>query len=86
MIYTWYEVYILVRIMNINSICSTIGGTIVIRTCYQHKKPYIPLFLLTLLGADYYVPPKNSTGYTPSYGYIGGRERKGEDNELEPVL
>ena len=31
-------------------------GTIVIRTCDQHKKLYIPLFLLTTIGTDYYVP------------------------------
>ena len=31
-------------------------GNIVIRTCDQHKNLYIPLFLLTIFGPDYYVP------------------------------
>ena len=31
-------------------------GTIVIMTCIQHKNLYIPPFLLTIFGPDYYVP------------------------------
>ena len=31
-------------------------GTIIIRTCDQHKKLYGPLFLRTIFGPDYYVP------------------------------
>ena len=31
-------------------------GTIIIRTCDRQKKLYIPLFLLTIVGPDYYVP------------------------------
>ena len=58
-----------------------------IRIC-EHKILYIPLFLLTLtlLGPGYYVPPQNSTGYTLSYDYIGGRQKKGEDNEFGACL
>ena len=32
-------------------------GAIVIRTHDVPKNPYVPLFLLTILGPDYYVPP-----------------------------
>ena len=32
-------------------------GAIVIRTHRGHKNPYIPLFLPTILGPHYYVPP-----------------------------
>ena len=31
-------------------------GTIIIRTCHQHKNPYIPLFLVAMFGPDYCVP------------------------------
>ena len=31
-------------------------GTIIIRTCDQHKTLYIPVFLLTIFGPDYYTP------------------------------
>ena len=31
-------------------------GTIIIRTCDQHKNLYNPLFLLAICGPDYYVP------------------------------
>ena len=31
-------------------------GTIIIRTFDQHKNLYIPVFLLTVFGPDYYVP------------------------------
>ena len=37
---------------------STLRGTIVIRTCDQHKNLYITLFLLTIFGPDYYVSGK----------------------------
>ena len=30
-------------------------GTIIIRTCDQHKNIYNPLFLLAIRGPDYYV-------------------------------
>ena len=35
---------------------SLLRGTIIIRTCDVHKTLYIPLFLLTIFGPDYYVP------------------------------
>ena len=31
-------------------------GTIIIRTCHQCKNLYIPRFLHTIFGPDYYVP------------------------------
>ena len=39
------------------------GGGIVIGT-HGPKNLYIPLFLHTILGPDYYLPPVNSAGYS----------------------
>ena len=35
---------------------SYLRGTIIIRTFDVYKKLYIPVFLLTVFGPDYYVP------------------------------
>ena len=49
----------------------TLRGTIVIKTCDQHKNLYIPLFLLTVVGPDYYGPRRNSApNMLPIYIYI----------------
>ena len=37
-------------------VTTILRGTIIIRTCDGRKKQYIPLFLLTIVGPDYYVP------------------------------
>ena len=50
-----------------------IPGTILIRTCDEHKNLYITVFLLTIFGPDYHVTDL-------SYDYYRRREKKGEDN------